>query len=807
MKQMLSHKYCRVVLQILGIILLTFTLTSQSAVSQTKFKKYSGNPVLTAGPAGSWDEAVDGIFGCSVLYHNSKYHMWFGGYKGSVGTMGYAYSDDGITWTKYSGNPVFTPGAAGDFDAVIGGCSVIFYSGKFHMWYNGSNSGTTKIGYAYSDDGIHWTKHPTYVFEKGIAGAWDEKSVSVASVVKEDSVLKMFYWGKSATSSWFTGLATSPDSIHWARQNSGNSVLSGGLAEAWDQYSQAVGTVLKHDGIYEMWYDNETPSPYCIGYASSTNGGLNWNTYSGNPILYGYAGTWDAGFTIYPMAVRRPDGRYLLYYTGVNDAWTTQSIGLAIEDTESVVASMGSKFSEFYNRTLTASSLQKSAIVDSFFTANPTMPFIEDSIVHFIYRGTANKVTVPSDANAMTNFAWSMESIPGTDLWYLPKVFERDARIDYAFVINGSSSLILDPKNPRKVAGGYGEKSELAMPNYIDPPEIKYYAGIPHGTLNDSTVLSLSLGNTRTIRIYTPPGYNPTASDSYAVALFQDGPEWLNFCNAANILDYLIDKKRIPPIIGVFVPPVDRNAEYGGAQKEQYSTFIANVLMQYIDARYKTKKNPVSRAVIGYSMGSQISLQIGYNYPSVFGNVGAFSGASSGNLLAYNGEKRPLKLYIDVGTYEHPISGGWDFLNDVRTFHKTANIMMYDHIYNEWHEGHSCGNWRAHLDNALEYFFPGIALEVVQQKQEIPTSFALMQNYPNPFNPTTTIRYALSSIANVKLSVYDLLGREIATLVNEEQSAGWKEVKWNAMNVSSGIYFYKLQAGNFVETKKMLVVK
>jgi D-alanyl-D-alanine carboxypeptidase len=87
------------------------------------------------------------------------------------------------------------------------------------------------------------------------------------------------------------------------------------------------------------------------------------------------------------------------------------------------------------------------------------------------------------------------------------------------------------------------------------------------------------------------------------------------------------------------------------------------------------------------------------------------------------------------------------------------------------------------------------------------TTFRLEQNYPNPFNPSTTIRYSLPSTANVKLAVYDLLGREIASLVNEDQSAGWKEVKWNVGGLSSGIYFYKLSTGSFVDIKKMLVVK
>jgi hypothetical protein len=90
---------------------------------------------------------------------------------------------------------------------------------------------------------------------------------------------------------------------------------------------------------------------------------------------------------------------------------------------------------------------------------------------------------------------------------------------------------------------------------------------------------------------------------------------------------------------------------------------------------------------------------------------------------------------------------------------------------------------------------------------KLPTSFGLDQNYPNPFNPTTTIRYSLPSSAQVKLTIHDILGREIAMLVNEEQSAGWKEVEWNASRQSSGIYFYKLTAGTFVETKKMMVLK
>ena len=88
-----------------------------------------------------------------------------------------------------------------------------------------------------------------------------------------------------------------------------------------------------------------------------------------------------------------------------------------------------------------------------------------------------------------------------------------------------------------------------------------------------------------------------------------------------------------------------------------------------------------------------------------------------------------------------------------------------------------------------------------------PKEFKLEQNFPNPFNPTTTIQYQLPQDAKVTLKVYDILGSEVATLVNEEQEAGYKEVKFNAINIASGMYVYRLQAGEYVSIKKMLMIK
>jgi hypothetical protein len=85
--------------------------------------------------------------------------------------------------------------------------------------------------------------------------------------------------------------------------------------------------------------------------------------------------------------------------------------------------------------------------------------------------------------------------------------------------------------------------------------------------------------------------------------------------------------------------------------------------------------------------------------------------------------------------------------------------------------------------------------------------YKLHQNYPNPFNPATNISYNIPSQSFVSIKVYDLLGNEIATLVNEEKSAGNFQVEFNATGLSSGIYFYKFQSGPFVEFKKMVLIK
>lgn len=95
----------------------------------------------------------------------------------------------------------------------------------------------------------------------------------------------------------------------------------------------------------------------------------------------------------------------------------------------------------------------------------------------------------------------------------------------------------------------------------------------------------------------------------------------------------------------------------------------------------------------------------------------------------------------------------------------------------------------------------------IEEVETVPTEFALYQNYPNPFNPSTLIKYEVPEKSFVSIRVYDLLGEELATLVNEEKSAGSYDVNFDAGQLSSGFYIYTIKAGNFTSTKKMMLMK
>ena len=111
-------------------------------------------------------------------------------------------------------------------------------------------------------------------------------------------------------------------------------------------------------------------------------------------------------------------------------------------------------------------------------------------------------------------------------------------------------------------------------------------------------------------------------------------------------------------------------------------------------------------------------------------------------------------------------------------------------------------NW--YIDNVI---VTKKSITSVDEEETLPVEYSLQQNYPNPFNPETTIAFTLPENERVKIKIYDVLGREVNTIIDKEMPSGKHEVKFNALNYASGVYFYRLEAGNFIEVKKMILLK
>ena len=302
---------------------------SSSVFAQANWVKYESNPVLTPGPAGSWDNVQVGV--CSVIKDEGMYKMWYVG-QDPTSRIGYAVSTDGINWTKYEGNPVLDVGPSGSWDSAhVTEPWVIKDGDVYKMWYSGTDQSTNlqkKIGYAVSPDGINWTKHPDIVMDLGPSGSWDAYSLSGHPVVKIDGQYHMWYVGEDYYGgTTLTGHAVSSDGIAWTKDVDPLSTLLP-VPGTWYEEGPRAGTVIYDGAAYKMWFSGYQDGETRIGYAQSADG-IDW-VMEEDPVLdIGPSGSWDSHYVIYPMVIQDGPG-YKMFYTG--DSTTSMyRVGLATD--------------------------------------------------------------------------------------------------------------------------------------------------------------------------------------------------------------------------------------------------------------------------------------------------------------------------------------------------------------------------------------------------------------------------------------------------------------------------------------------
>ncbi len=231
---------------------------------------------------------------------------------------------------------------------------------------------------------------------------------------------------------------------------------------------------------------------------------------------------------------------------------------------------------------------------------------------------------------------------------------------------------------------------------------------------------------------------------------------------------------------------------------------------------YKSSDNGISWSLLNTSFGVDTTVNA---LIAVGSNI--FAGVSDGY-----GFNKDVFLSTDNGVSWNEMNNGLDprflpssFATDGTNvfFSEQGYIYLFDNKTNTWKPENSlgspilvCGNylfsgslgtgvWKLDLTN--------ITSVALQNSGAVPASYSLQQNYPNPFNPTTVITYQLPASSNVKLKIYNLLGEEIETLVNERQNSGIHNVTFNASGLASGAYIYTLNANGFTASKKLLLIK
>ena len=236
---------------------------------------------------------------------------------------------------------------------------------------------------------------------------------------------------------------------------------------------------------------------------------------------------------------------------------------------------------------------------------------------------------------------------------------------------------------------------------------------------------------------------------------------------------------------------------------------MINDILGWAMNKYRILPEPKNHANIGFSDGGCIAIYQGLSRYEFFGKIGAFAPTIN---MDYNqmvenfGNNVPeLELYLEGYWLDQMI---WQGI----AFRDTLISNGFNVSWNDFPDGHELCAAMGNQDLVLEQFFKYEELSNEDIINYLPAQFDLHQNYPNPFNPITQIKYDLPESEFVSFVIYDVMGRRVKSLVNTVQDAGYRSIYWDSTNdlgkvVSSGMYIYTIQAGEFRQTRKMVLLK
>ena len=327
------------------------------------------------------------------------------------------------------------------------------------------------------------------------------------------------------------------------------------------------------------------------------------------------------------------------------------------------------------------------------------------------------------DSIYLVHWVYGLESkqrfsrIPNSNAFFLSVDLPYYARVEYKFEIHRHDQQFWsrDPYNPQLAFDPFGSNSVCAMPGYQEPDWIRVDPNAQKGRLEEFTLQNNAFGDERKVTVYLPNEHRPRKS--YPLLICHDGHDYRKYASIINVLDNLIHRHEVMPLIVAFTDGVQRNIEYGA--NPQQAQYIVEDLLPALESRYRLQSGAQNRALMGASFGGVTSLFTAWRYPGVFSRLllqsGSFAFTDIGehgrgelwdpvvefvNALREDPSSIQGKVYMSCGVFESLIYFNRSLAPLLREQGTSIRFV-------ESQDGHNWINWRDRLREGLSWLYPG----------------------------------------------------------------------------------------------------
>jgi enterochelin esterase family protein len=353
--------------------------------------------------------------------------------------------------------------------------------------------------------------------------------------------------------------------------------------------------------------------------------------------------------------------------------------------------------------------------IDRFVEASD-FPLVDGSDVTFVYRGQADAVNLRCWISGLDT-AQPLQALAETDLWAATIELPKGSRIEYKFEVtsNGARQLVLDPLNDVIAHDPFGANSVCQGFGYERPAWTLHNSEARVGKIEHQQLQSTVFRDTREVQVYLPARYR--LNRRYPLLIVHDGADYLRFADLKIVLDNLITRLEIPPLIVAMIQSPDRLREYAG--DDRHADFLSQELLPFMTATYPLSDEPAARAIMGASFGGVAALHAAWRYPDLYGRLllqsGSYAFSDIGRhqrgevfdpVVRFMNEFRERpgvpaeRIYMSCGIYE-------SLIYENRSLLPRLQQQGIDVRFEEVRDAHNWENWRDRLRNGLSWIFPG----------------------------------------------------------------------------------------------------